>query len=264
MNLSPDLNFIEPMHNAFTTYGPMFEPDEPNSVGAGETYRSGHVNFLEEAIRMLYLAGRENEAAHYYNYLQTTYRLTINNRPNPAYLKTLDNFVLDSFKAAMDAAGPREMGILLTGFLMNGWEELAQGDVQRWTRIVQRAREWHAYYMKDKKDDLMLQRQWLPPFPDMVLDTLRAWLASDERVAVSPQLTLIKSRLWRSLPLFLRQGVYDDVLTRLTDECDRFGYDVARVFPEPRGMAEIREERKAREAPGREPTAETPEQSMNQ
>src|SRR5512141_2669046 len=81
LNLGLDLNFIEPMHQAYLEYGPLFDPQPVAGGGAGETYRSGHINFLTAAICNLSMAGRKAEAEHYLHYLQRTYGLDAYGQP---------------------------------------------------------------------------------------------------------------------------------------------------------------------------------------
>jgi hypothetical protein len=57
ISFSADLNFIESMHQAYVKYGPLFDADAGFAPGAGESFRSGHINLLAEGIRLLYLAG---------------------------------------------------------------------------------------------------------------------------------------------------------------------------------------------------------------
>ncbi len=244
LNLSRDLNFIGPMHAAYVKYGPYFDPQSGQTAGAGDTYRSGHINFLTEAIRLLYLSGRDQEAAAYYEALRTTYPLTVDGRPNPAFRKNLHDFVLDNFRESLAGAGMRELLILIDGWLSNAFSQLAAGDVDAYARLVRAARDYYEEYMRTKRDDPGWERARLPEFIDLQIDAFGMWFATQPGIA--PAATLHKVRLWDRAPLYLRQAVYDRLLPSFQAECQQHGFDVDRAFPEPRGMAEFRQQQAAR------------------
>ncbi|MEW6252504.1 MAG: hypothetical protein AB1716_17850, partial [Planctomycetota bacterium] len=263
LNLGLDLNFVEPMHEAYLKYGPYFDPDAGPGEGAGDTYRSGHVNFLTEAIRALYMAGRDAEADHYYRYLQAVYGRDPFGQPHPAYTKTLRDFVMDSYdEIARSVMGWKEINQFLQSFLMAGYNRLAGGEFAAYARLRDTASEYHRKFMEDK-DDPSYVRVRLPPFEQIELDAFRSALTQQ---AIGRSGVLHKMRLWRNARLELRQGVYDEVLASVRAECDALQLDVNRVIPEPRGMADYRKLHPGRpEAPGapRESEVETPAQRLN-
>ena len=236
MNFSQDLNFIEPMHQAYLKYGALFDPRAGSVGGAGDTYRIGHANFLAEAIRYLYIAGRESEAAYYFDYLRTAYGLNEAGEINPAYEKSLRDFVMDDFLERMEYASQRDIRLILGGFFSDAYNELAMGDVRRYHAVIRRARELYDEYMKDKRTR-MGQSKALVDFIDVQCDSFRDELGVP---GVVPYNTIAKARLWRAAPLYLRQAVYDELLEVLTAECDAWGFDVTRAFPEPKGMEDYR------------------------
>ena len=252
LNFGRDLNFIEPMHQAYIRYGPLLDPR--GGPGAGNLYRIGHTNFLTEAIRMLYLSGREAEADHYYKYLQETYPTNEEGEPNPALAKTLHDYVMDSFVESIQTAGVREIRIALHGLFTSAFNELAAGDADRYLRIVQRCQELYEQYMKDKRTPLM-EGKTLFSFTEEQADALYNWFAQQ---ALNPLMTLHKIRLWRALPLYLRQAVYDDLVERyFRPECEAWEFDLARAFPEPPGMEEYRRLHPSRRKPDRSEEVET-------
>lgn len=258
LNFGRDLNFIEPLHQAYVRYGRLFDP-RPEQVGAGDTYRIGHQNLLTEAIRLLYMSGREAEAAHYYRYLQTEYRLNEAGEPNPALAKTLHNYVLDQFREIMQAAGQREARLALDGLLYAAFEELAVGNATEYVQYVDRAHGLFAEYMKDK-DNRMSESKRLPPFADILGD------AFTDRLAIPPASalqTVTKARLWAAAPLGLRQSVYDRLRPLLAQECEYFEFDLERAFPEPEGMAEYRQLHPERYPEQREREVETLPQTID-
>lgn len=248
LNLSRDLNFIESMHQAFIRWGALFDPRAPEVGGTGDTYRVGHQNFLTEAIRLLYLSGRKEAADRYYAYLQQTYPRNEAGQLNPAYQKTLRDFVMDDFYDRMGTPGVREIRLTLEGFFEDGFNQLVEGDLGRFDEIMTRSKElWDKYH--EDKGDRVSERLRLPPMGDLITDFLRAKLTEP---LISPLQMIDKVRLWRALPLRLRQPVYDDVLPYLTPECDMLGFDLARAFPEPANMETYRATRPDRSKEERE------------
>lgn len=236
LNLSRDLNFIEPMHQAYVRYGRLFDPDPRNVQGAGDTFRVGHVNFLTEAIWLLYFSGRQAEADRYYRYLQQTYSTDARGQPNPAFAKTLRDFVMDRFFESRDNPGMREIKIVIESLLYSAYAELAAGNVSDYVRLVQRAREFHTDYNRDKTDRATEGKR-LPEFVFMQADAFLTWF---EQPPIVPLETIHRVRLWRNAPLYLRQSAYDRLRLRFEEECQAWGFDVARAFPEPEGMEQYR------------------------
>ncbi len=238
LSLGRDLNMIEPMHRAYMEYAPLFDPNPGEQGGAGETYRVGHINFLSEAIRLLYLAGREREATRYYQILRETYPLTRGGQPNETFQKPLHDFVVDSFLESVEVPGMRDIRLVLDGLLYNAYTELAKGNVTRYARVARTAQQYHTRYMQ-KKGNLPTGRLDIPPFREVTVDAFGRWLAQGPPMA--PADTLHKVRLWRRAPLYLRQVVYDDLLPMFERECELWEFELEQAFPEPPGMEEYRE-----------------------
>lgn len=258
LNLTPDPNFVEPLHQAYVTYGKMIDPEA--GPGAGQTYRTGHINLLTRGIQLLYLSDRQPEADHYYKYLQDTYPYNSDGSLNERYAKPLRDFVVDTLFENIET--PKDTQLAINGVLVWAYNELAQGNRERYVNLVRWARrELYDRYMAEKSD-LATIRLRLPPFPDVQADVLKVWLAQP---AVSPWRTLEKSSLWKNLlglgQAYLVRQVHDDLRPELTAECDHWNFDVARAFPEPPGMAELREQRAREGVDKREKTVHTPVQT---
>ncbi len=247
LNLSRDLNFIGPLNDAYLKYGPLFDPTDREQRGAGSAFRSGHINLLTEAIRLLYLSGREPEAEHYFESLRENYATTPDGTPNPALTKSLHDFVMDSFLESLAAPGVRDIMIVIDGWLNNAYAQLAAGDTEGYVRLVQAAQEYHENYMVKKRDDPTVGRQKIPEFLDLQIDAFGNWLASP---ATSPLRSLDKVRLWGVAPLYLRQAVYDDLRPLFESECNLWDFDLNQAFPEPPGMDVYRQQHPERTAPG--------------
>lgn len=252
-NTLPDLNFIEPLHRAYLTYGAMIDPD-PGRGGAGETFRTGHINFLRESVILLYLADREREAQKYYDYLRQTYYTTDAGELNPEFAKPLDAFVTDVFFETIE--GGRETARALGGILLAALNELAEGNFTTYNRLVERARKLHARYQDEKLTDISDSKK-LPPFFDIQVDALRLWLSQP---APNQILTRLKASLWKYAKIDQKQIVYDDLLPGLTEECAAWDFDVSKAFPEPPGMEEYRKANPGRGPAEKRTPAITPAQ----
>jgi hypothetical protein len=248
ISFGADLNFIEAMHQAYIKYGPLFDADAGVAVGAGQSFRSGHINLLTEGIRLLYLAGREADAARYYNYLRTTYGVDSSGQPNGQFTKSLADFVMDSFLEATETTpSMRDAMMLIDGWLINAYDQLADGNVLGYSHLVRAAESYYEKYMRDKRGDPGWAGKYLPEFADLQTDVFGEWLARPSR---SVSFTLHKVRLWQNAPLYLRQSVYDALVPAFKSECDYLDFDVAKAFPEPKGMDEYRKQHPERTEPG--------------
>jgi hypothetical protein len=256
MNFAPDLHFIEAMHQAYLTYGPMIDPT-PQEKGAGGTFRTGHINFLSEAIRLLYFYGRQGDALRYFRYLQENYGRQPDGTMNPAYAKTLRDFVFDSFYES--ELNERDTRNLISGLVLSGFDELSQGNFAEYTKLLNQARTFYMGYQLGESGRGLAEKLRLPPFADMLADTLRLWLSQPP---TSYEVTLFKARLWIYLPLELRQAVYDDLLEQFRRECELWQFEPTRAFPEPPGMDEYRRQAGRRGPEKKEEKVETPAQQL--
>lgn len=255
INMGPDLNFIEPMHRAYTTYGPLIDPDPGDIGGAGEMFRVGHITFLMEAIRTLYFADREAEAAHYYEYLRTNYGRKPDGRLDEQFTLPLRDFVMGSLYTTIE--GPRETERAVAELLFRAYDELADDDAATYNRYVRQAEKFYEAYMAAKRGDSG-PRMKLRPFPDYQIDIFYGWFTTPP---VNAHVTARKARLWRVAPPRLRQAVYDSLVDGLGTECNAWGFDPAKAFAEPEGMEQYRKDHPARTAADkRESNTETPVQ----
>jgi hypothetical protein len=253
INFNPDLNFIESMHRAYLAYGKLLDPD-PQAGGVGGTFRTGHQNFLTDAIRLLYFAGREREARKYFNYVRESYGRNAMGEPNPAVTMPLAEYVVYDFLA--NITGDAEMRDAIAALLARAFNELARGNRAEYNAQWRTARELHTKYNKDKLTETT-DKMRLPPFPEYEADVVRVLL---RQPAFSPLVTQNKARLWLVLPLRLKHAVYDDLRELFARECQTMKYDVDRAFPEPPGMDQYRAEKGHRGPEEKKDDVETPAQ----
>ena len=255
LNFNPDLNLIESMHRAFLNYGKLLDPN-PEETGVGETFRSGHQNFLTEAIALLYYADREREARRYFKYLRDNYSTSTLGAFNPAFMRPLPEFV--EYYLRENVEGSAETRNTITARLVSSFEALMRGNLAEYNKLVTRAQNLHSRYNEGRMTDLSDKLQ-LPPFRKYQADVLRDIL---QRPAITRFVTLNKVRLWGYLPLYLKHAVYDGLAARLEQECEAVGFDAERAFPEPTGMDEYRRERGRRGPEEKDDDVETPAQQI--
>jgi len=254
LNFNPDLNFVESLHRAYLAYGKLLDPD-PEGGGVGGTFRAGHQNFLTEAIRMLYFAGREREAQRYFQYLRDNYSRAPDGSFNPYFARPLAEFVIETFMEDIDGWAPTRTAI--SALLARSFTELMRGNHALYNALVTKALDLHSRYNQGRMSEDTDKMQ-LPPFRDYQADVLREWF---RQPAYAAEVTVNKARLWRVLPLYLKQAVYDDLLPMFRRECEAVGFDLSKAFPEPIGMEEYRKQA-IRRAPAdkQEDDVETPAQ----
>jgi hypothetical protein len=153
----------------------------------------------------------------------------------------------------------REARIALRSFLYAGYNDLAAGDAAQYARRMKVARQWYDEYMKDKADRLS-ERLRLRPFVEEQIDALQGWFLQP---AFTPGVTVSKARLWRALPLSLRQGVYDGIIEHLARECGGWDFDVAKAFLVPSGIEKYREQHPNRFKKERKDQTETLPQTID-
>jgi len=230
IDLMPDVRFIEPLHQVYLELG---KKHDPNAKGtAGEMLRSGHVNFLQDAVRMLYIRGQVRQAAKYYEYLRTHYKEP-DGSVKKMYLQPLARFVMSD--VADRLTSHKTATELLYASLDRAYYALSRGDLTEYRGAMNWARRIYEAYMKGK-DQMRGERQRLPPFEKVKADGLARFL----NFARIP--ALYKARLWARVELGLRRRVYDRTIEALRRACaaHRPPLDPAKAFPEPPGMDEYR------------------------
>ena len=81
----PDWRYIEPTNQAYLDLGHLVQPDQP---GQFVSFREGHVSYLDEAVVILWMAGRRTEAQSKLQYLRDLYK-----PDDPVYQYPADQFV---------------------------------------------------------------------------------------------------------------------------------------------------------------------------
>lgn len=240
----PDLRYIEAMHRKYIEMGERHkEEDEDVEERTAEILRSGHVNYLEEAIVNLYFVGRESEAQRYLEYLAMNYRNRHTGEPEERYMQGLDLFV----RSQLSDLASRETALpLIQSMLANAYLNLSAGLTEQYRQGVIQAGEVYRAYQKEHADTPE-GRMALTSFSQLQAEGLGFFLTN-------PQMPIVHhARVWAETPDDIKRITYrfENVPEYLEAMCERMDLDVNKVFPPPPGMEEApalkREEDIARE-----------------
>ena len=155
--------------------------------------------------------------------------------------------------------GSAETRNTITAALSRSFDELAMGNLAQYNALLRKAMDLHSKFNEGRMTETTDKMQ-LPPFREYQADVLRERL---KRPGITPVITLNKARLWRYLPLYLKHAVYDELLPRLTQECDAVGFDAGKAFPEPPGIEQYRQEKGRRGPEEQDDGVETPAQQYS-
>jgi len=228
LNAMPDQRFIEILHQSYLQLGK--DEEQAGNEGAAFTYQIGHANFLADAIKSLYVDGKTEKAAEYYDYLRRTYKER-NGSTKQMYMMTLYDFVMRDFRQRIGTR--KAASTMIHDMLWNALGGLALGDVEAYKRRVSWCRRIYNYYMQDKAQDTTDRRQ-LPPFQQMLTGALASYLG------YGPLHDIYKVRLWDLVALPLKRQIYDQVHPVLIQMAQRNNWNPDLAFPEPSGMQQYR------------------------
>jgi len=239
IDFATDIRFIPYLFRTYLRLAEEQWGSEPNwnpQEGIrGTSYWAGFVNNMENWIQLLYFEGGEEnlkQAESFYAYLRV-------NNPHPdgttqeRYTKTLDEFVMGDVLNQM--ATFRQSSAIIRSFILKSLKELAVGNTAGSLTALQRARQCHAYWMADTRQDVN-ERRKIPPLRVMRRDSIEQFLQAPEFDSY------FKVRLWQALDLEGRQLTWDRLRPYFAQLCARQEppWDAARAFPEPPGMDEVR------------------------
>lgn len=254
IDFTPDLRFIESMNRAYLRYGKLLSPDMGGHVdSAGETFRAGHVNFLSESIRILWLYDRLDEANKYYEQLRTTYQRNQSGDFNPAFSMTMEEYAAANYMDSLE--GPRETMTAIHALFEMGFLAITQRNYRRYNKLKDKAEEIYNQFTSGRTD---IEYKKLPALADIHIDSFMNYLA---RPALTFQHTLHKATLWQRAPVDLKRAAYDPLVQVFRQECEQSAFDPAKAFPEPSGMEDYRATHEPRKLPGADQRFNTPVQA---
>ena len=231
----PDPRFVDHLHKAYLEIGKEQDGTDPEfrAGTSGPRYWVGHVNFLQGAIRELFLEGDAAslaKAKEYYAYLRE-YDLDLDTQQQvkPQYVQPLEQFV---YGGLSEALGTSRGTMQFVGvFIARSLKELSIGNVDGAMGFLATARKAYDKYMEDPKTDSNDRRQF-EPLEKIYRDVTGLFLQSPGN---SP---LQKTHLWAALDLKVRQDLYNDLLPYFRQLCESRepAWDVDKAFPLPPGM----------------------------
>jgi hypothetical protein len=217
---------------------------------AGRLFKSGHVNFLHQAVRTLFFEGRRERARFYYDYLRDNYKEP-DGSTKMQYVQPLEDFVMQDYIEDVDSfkTGPAIINTMLEGWLLHlAYERPRPAQVR-----YKLAEDAYKRYMETKKTDPNERRQ-LPPWPEMRADAVRRFMLDYRAARRLDQEVMMKHRVWETLggpsgiDVTTTLDTYRDIEAglrqRLADHDPPLDFDVA--FPKPDGLEEY-EARRDRE-----------------
>lgn len=200
------------------------------------SYSAGHENFMLQAICFAYLYGDEAQARELFERARKTYGMMPHNQfPRNTYMKTLSELVLEQFSENADVMGNNKQ--FIDAMLVNAFSKgLSNNRADVFARFVEMARLAHKRFQDKSVAN-----------PNAVQDRMK-YLDFDEVFASgfleyirSPSIPLpLRSRIWQNAPVQLQQRAYDPLIRTAQQQLANSNIDIAKVFPEPAGMAEFR------------------------
>lgn len=201
--------------------------------------KAGHVNYLINAIEMLYAGYRRREAQYYFDWIKAEYGHT------GGYwdFEDVGDFVI----AHLNKEGKPHTGAVqhqLRAALPAALVALARGNTTAYTESLLYARKVYVIFQKDAP-----KRIKFSPFGDILTDAAVDMLVRPR--AVGYNLSMEDRReLYRNLGGQIRLRVYDRAERALKGLCRLEKLDPETYFPPPAGLEQYRASRRAR-IPGR-------------
>lgn len=142
LDLAPNLGIIRKANDSY---------EEAMAAGPKDrdAISTGHRNFLRDAVYYLFIYGRENEAAEWFDYLAKNYpkKNLIDGRPEslPGTL-SLDEYVYARIEDEFDTPGRDKTKLILEGLLEKSFYCFALGDLERAGQFDRFAKKFFSRY----------------------------------------------------------------------------------------------------------------------
>lgn len=232
IRFKPDMRFAMVAHQAYIDQRPFItgerEVEEDEPMVTYEKFASGHLNFISDMIHFLYAGGQEADAESLMRYVRENYR-----PGDPKWSNDPEAFVMQQI--LVDGVPRRQKMVgMLQGFIGSAYEYAAMGYYDEAALLLGRAemfyRKFHEAYEAD--------RLRLGPLADLQAEAALAVIYS-----MPPEMSM---DLWNELPVPVQQRCYDYLKPDYATLVARNGLDFDKAFPEPPGMEQYRQERRAR------------------
>jgi hypothetical protein len=141
----PDIRFIPVVNRVYLALGKeqAAQDNIPWDGTAGETFKSGHINFLRKAIAVAYQYGSNTLAKKYWDLMLKMY-------PNPEYNIGMEAYVYKYVREDMESSGMVDVNSTVVLYLFQAYLSYASGD--DYTALAQEklANFMYQRYMKDR------------------------------------------------------------------------------------------------------------------
>jgi hypothetical protein len=252
----PDPRYIDPTHKQYVALSKEYQEDLRKAEGTEIPLRrtqfaSGHVNFLREAMMMMVIAGREQEANGYLRWIKDNYGFEEDPKwqVDTAAEHLLLRYEKDPFLTPKQAR--QTVGIALARALAN----LAGDNREGYSRIFSQ----YILPIYRSYNEEMPDRNKLEPLQELLAQAAGRMLVNPRSYGYNFSLQA-RSTLWRNLSGLSvpvpQQGqpvrfsvasvVYDGVRPMLARQCEGWNRDFDKLFPAPPDLAAWRQFRAQR------------------
>ena len=165
----PNIKLADSAYKAFEE-----AENDYKSTGAGESFRSAKINYLKDAIPLIYIHGDMKKAQEFYGKL-TAIDGKQRNPQTGAFFQSLDEFIMYHFAEDVRDADVEKANSVISGLVMRAIQSLLQGEREAAVANERLARFIHREYSRKNKD---VKRNQLPPYEVIKSNILNAILKS--------------------------------------------------------------------------------------
>jgi tetratricopeptide (TPR) repeat protein len=155
----PNLDLVDSVYDTFWKTQQIYDPDS----GAYSTFRSARINFMKEAVTILYNYGRFKKAEEYYQ------KLVAEDGKKPP----LEQFVIQEWTERVRNASVKRASEIVSGLIYRSVNYLLYNDIDAAIAQEKMARTVYRNYMKEFGDS---ERTKLPPYQRMKREVVNACL----------------------------------------------------------------------------------------
>ncbi|MBO5990738.1 MAG: hypothetical protein J6R00_03735, partial [Lentisphaeria bacterium] len=155
----PNLDLVDSVYKTFWDTQKVYDPDS----GAYSTFRSARINFMKEAISILYNYGQFKKAEEYYH------KLVAEDGKKPP----LEQFVVQEWTERVKNASVKRASEIVSGLIFRSVNYLLYNDHDAAVAQERMARTVYRNYMKEFGDS---ERTKLPPYNRMKSQVVNACL----------------------------------------------------------------------------------------
>ncbi len=170
----PNLDLVDSVYKTFWDTQKIYDPDS----GAYSTFRSARINFMKEAVTILYNYGRFKKAEEYYQ------KLVAEDGKKPP----LEQFVVAEWSDRVKNASVKRASEIVSGLIFRSINYMLYNDMDAAIAQERMARTVYKNYMKEFGDS---ERTKLPPYNRMKREVVNACILN-----LPPQLAnIIKAKI---------------------------------------------------------------------